>query len=131
VSIYQPEIFMQNLTKTLKRNAQAGFTLIELIIVIVVIGILAAIAIPRFTDLTDSAKHAALQAVAANLNTAATVSYAKSKSTGSTPVGCASGLLGLVVPDLSSDSSDSISGTTSACVVKKGTDTVTFVIITD
>lgn len=122
---------MKNLTKTVKRNAQAGFTLIELIIVIVVIGILAAIAIPRFTDLTDSAKHAALQAVAANLNTAATVSYAKAKSAGTTPVGCATGLLALVVPDLSADATYSITGTTSACVVHKGSDSVTFVIITD
>jgi len=44
---------------------QKGFTLIEIIAVLVILGILAAVAIPRFMDLTDEAsKKAALQAVA-------------------------------------------------------------------
>ena len=45
-----------------KRNSQWGFTLIELVIVIVVIGILAAAVIPRFTDLSASARAATMQA---------------------------------------------------------------------
>ncbi len=44
-----------------KRNEQ-GFTLIELLIVIVIIGILAAVAIPRFQGVSDKAKIGAAQA---------------------------------------------------------------------
>ena len=55
---------------------QKGFTLIELIVIIVIIGILAAVAIPRYVDLTNEARDGTARGVLGGLRSANALLYA-------------------------------------------------------
>lgn len=60
-----------------KVSTQKGFTLIELIIVIVLLGILAVTAAPKFLNLQDDARDSVLQGIAGSLESASSVVYGK------------------------------------------------------
>jgi len=67
---------MKNL-QTMKQSVQKGFTLIELMIVVAIIGILAALAIPAYTDYTLRSKVSEAASVSGSMKTAVEVEWSE------------------------------------------------------
>lgn len=81
----------------LKRiNNKKGFTLVELVVVIAILGILAAIAVPRFTSQTAAAKEAALAASVKSLNGAIGMYIAEDEDTAELDVDTAAEAIGVL-----------------------------------
>jgi MSHA pilin protein MshA len=65
-------------------SKQKGFTLIELVVVIVILGILAATAAPKFIDLTGDARLSVMKGVQGSINSAVNLAHAKALVAGET-----------------------------------------------
>ncbi|MBL0563662.1 prepilin-type N-terminal cleavage/methylation domain-containing protein [Aeromonas hydrophila] len=79
---------------------QSGFTLIELVIVIIILGVLAVTAAPKFINLQDDARKSAAQGVSAALQSAAQIIYSRASLEGIETISSATPLSGLPNVDI-------------------------------
>ncbi|MDJ0807176.1 MAG: type II secretion system protein [Gammaproteobacteria bacterium] len=122
---------------------QNGFTLIELVVVIVILGILAVTAAPKFIDLESDARGSAVEGVAGAAASAASINFASCAANSHTQGNCnAAGCITVstcaliegLVPDVNwgtdyditattSGTEPSANGTTASCTVTDNVDT--------
>lgn len=66
-----------------RTKSESGFTLIELVIVIVILGILAAVAIPKYEDMREQARVATVKGQLGSIRSAVAIQYARNALNGS------------------------------------------------
>ena len=77
-------------------NKQTGFTLIELVVVIVILGILAATALPKFVNISGDARVSVIKGVEGSMRAANAMIYARAASLGQ--LGAAGNLTAAQIP---------------------------------
>lgn len=85
-----------------RRGGEEGFTLIELLVVVIIIGLLAAIAIPAFLGQRDKANDAAAKSLVRNAATAVEAAYADTQDYST----ITAAQLGAIEPNISFAGSD-------------------------
>ena len=115
------------------KQVQRGFTLIELVMVIVILGVLAAVAVPKFVDLKAEAQTAAVAGVAGAVSSASAVNYAARSASNNSkgvptatltcPVAAAAILEGGIPSGYALDPAVSVgaAGVPTNCIVYQGT----------
>jgi type IV pilus assembly protein PilA len=94
---------MKNIKIDLKKTAKAGFSLVEMLVVIAIIGIIAAIAIPNIGNINSSAKVATAQRnaqqIASIYNAAVVAGYAATPASVAAAVTAIATEAGVTIPD--------------------------------